>query len=337
MEMQTGVFGMTRSTAMRAIPLLVAYVFFVAHCAIGLGQKSPLDDDSTSTPKLTAPPGVVIEQEVPYLDSGRNEKLDLYCPSDRPKGVLSPAVVIIHGGGWTGGDKAKRREFVTGTSLAKAGYVCVSVEYMKDAGRRWPTNLLDCKNGVRWLRKNADRLQIDTDHIGVIGGSAGGHLALMVAYTAAVRELEPDTPYPGMSDRVQACVDMYGPTNLLTRQATEKDGTPNGKLRETSLFSDSRTSNPALWRLASPVNHVTTGSPPTLIIHGTADTTVDRDQSKELAEKLTETGVKHELIMIPGAGHAFSLDDAKLPNDLRPAVLDFFDRYLKPGKAATPK
>ena len=130
-----------------------------------------------------APDGVVIERDVTYLAPGRKEKLDLYLPASRPKATRSPAVVIIHGGGWSGGDKASGREFNIGTTLAKAGYVCASVEYFKGAAGRWPTNLYDCKNAVRFLRAHADRYQVDVDHVGVIGGSAGGHLALMVAYT----------------------------------------------------------------------------------------------------------------------------------------------------------
>ena len=166
------------------------------------------DDTSSRTKRLVAPPGIVIEQDVSYLPSDRTEKLDLYYPSQRTTSTLSPAVLIIHGGGWVAGDKAGQREYVTGCALAKAGYLCASVEYMKEAGKRWPTNLSDCKNAVRWLRTNARRLQVDPDHIGVIGGSAGGHLALMVAYTSRVSELQPSTSYTKVLDNVQACVDL---------------------------------------------------------------------------------------------------------------------------------
>src|SRR4051794_12383603 len=79
-------------------------------------------DDAKKYP--AAPPGVVIERDVAYLPPDRAEKLDLYLPADRPAGARSPAVVIIHGGGWSGGDKAAAREFNIGTTLAKAGYVC---------------------------------------------------------------------------------------------------------------------------------------------------------------------------------------------------------------------
>src|SRR4051812_20422908 len=124
-----------------------------------------------------APLGVTIEQNVSYLPADRAEKLDLYLPKDRAPAVRSPAVLIIHGGGFTGGDKAAGREFNIGTTLAKAGYVCASVNYSMDEGKRWPNNLHDCKNAVRFLRKNANKYQVDPDKIGAIGGSAGGHLS----------------------------------------------------------------------------------------------------------------------------------------------------------------
>jgi acetyl esterase/lipase len=279
------------------------------------------------------PPGVLIEPDLAYLPPGRPEKLDLYLPAGRAKSVRSPAVVIIHGGGWTGGDKAAAREFNLGSTLALAGYVCASVEYYKGPGR-WPTNLWDCKNAVRFLRRNADRYQVDPNHLGVIGGSAGGHLALMVAYTPGVPELTPQSPYPGVSDQVQACVDMYGITDLLTRRATRPDGTPDGGLREAGLFPGKRDDQPAKWKLASPVYHVAKSSPPTLILHGMADTTVDRDQALELDRTLTDHGVEHQLLLIPGIGHTFDLQHwnrKPLPQDLRPVVTSFFDQHLKPN------
>src|SRR4051794_6454031 len=90
-----------------------------------------------------APEGVLIEQDIAYLAAGRMETADLYLPAKRVKSVRSPAVVIIHGGGWTGGDKAAAREFNIGTNLALNGYVAISINYVlatKDKST-WPQNL----------------------------------------------------------------------------------------------------------------------------------------------------------------------------------------------------
>ena len=315
----------------------VRHLLLVASLALPLwsgssSSASERDDRHGGGAAEVAPKGVRIERDVTYLPSDRNEKLDLYLPTKRDAKLRSPAVVIIHGGGWIGGDKAQDREFEIGTTLALAGYVCASVEYKKDGNDRWPTNLKDCKNAVRFLRANAATFQVDDTNIGVIGGSAGGHLALMVAYTTGVPELSPEAPYPGISDAVNVCVDLYGITDLLTRQATEPDGTPNGKLRDAGLFPDQRGVNEAKWKLASPVNHISKSSPPTLILHGTADTTVDREQSDQLAKVLAAAGVEHELKLIPGVGHTFDLERWQrkpLPEDLRAPVIKFLYEHLK--------
>ncbi len=135
---------------------------------------------------------VSIEKDVAYLGEGRTEKADLYLPSkvidaDRAARLSQrPGVIIIHGGGWATGDKGAAREINIGTTLASQGYVCMSINYLlqpKEGPRIWPRNLHDCKTAVRWLRANSSKLQLDTEHIGVIGGSAGGHLALMLGLT----------------------------------------------------------------------------------------------------------------------------------------------------------
>ena len=291
--------------------------------------------------EFKAPAGVTIKRDVTFLASDREEKLDLYRPDKNESGKPMPAVVIIHGGGWVKGDKGRKREFVSGTTLAKAGYVAISVNYETRKGKRWPNNLNDCKNAVRWLRKNAQKLDVDGARIGVIGGSAGGHLALMVAYTGDNPKFD-DGLYPGISDKVSACVDMYGITNLLTRKVADKKGTPTDELKEHRLFSKDRNEAPAMWRNASPVNYIDKNSPPTLIFHGTKDKTVDRDQSKELFAALQKAGVPSELEMVEGAGHAWALKTDDF--DFRSKVIDFFNKYLtgetgetKTGAIESPK
>lgn len=270
-----------------------------------------------------APPGVEIRRDVEYLQPGRKERMDLYLPTGRAAEVRSRAVVILHGGGWTGGSKSAAREFNIGTTLAAAGYVAASIDYRLEEAGRWPTNVQDCKNGVRYLRHHAERLQLDPERIGVIGGSAGGHLALMLGMTDQVAALAPPAPYPGVSDRVDAVVDMYGVGDLRRR-----GGRP-------ALFGDKAEITPADLELGSPVCHLSKRSPPVLILHGTADTTVDQEHSHQLAAKLKEAGVEHRMILLEGIGHTFDLQTWQrrpLPMDLRPVVVEFFDRHLRPGK-----
>src|SRR5262249_17800135 len=151
-----------------------------------------------------------------------------------------------------------------------------------------------CKTAVRWLRKNAERLQIDPDHIGVIGGSAGGHLSAMLALTNSADGLDPAEPYGEFSCRVQCAVDMYGPAHFTGRG-------------NVLMIGKSRASAPDLYKAASPITHVDRLDPPMLLLHGTADKLVEVKQSELLAEKLKQAGVEHQLVIIEGAPHTFHL------------------------------
>ena len=262
--------------------------------------------------------GYKLEKDIDYLGSDRKEKADLYLPSAIPAGKRVPAVLIVHGGGWSGGDKFAAREQNIGTNLAQNGYVAMSINYVladsKGTNVAWPQNLYDCKTAVRWLRKNAERLQIDPDKIGAIGGSAGGHLVSMLALTEAKDGLEPKGPYAEFSSRIQCVVDMYGPINLTER--------PN-----ISMFRKTGAEAPELYKQASPHIYADKNDPPVLILHGTADKTVDHQQSEFFAEALKKAGTSYELIIIPDAPHTFHLQPKQ--RDLRPVVLGFFDKHLK--------
>jgi acetyl esterase/lipase len=268
------------------------------------------------SPHLPAmPDGVRFEPDVSYLEAGREEKADLYLPK-LSEGELAPAVVIIHGGGWSGGDKRAGREINIGTNLALRGFVGMSINYQLSTGGKvtWPQNLHDCKTAVRWLRKNADLLQINPEKIGVIGGSAGGHLAAMVAVTGPGDGLDPAGPYGEFSCQVRCAVDLYGPADLMLRN----DARWLGKTRHEA---------PELYRAASPITYVDKADPPILILHGTADKTVDVKQSELFAAALAKAGAPHELVIIDGAPHTFHLQPRQ--RDLRPLVLGFFERHLK--------
>jgi acetyl esterase/lipase len=277
---------------------------------------------------------VQITPDISYLAPERAEKLDLYLPASRPPEQLSPAVVWIHGGGWSGGIKSEARAKEICTTLASNGYVAVSIDYLLGPGA-WPQNLLDCKNAVRFLRAHAAEYRVDPNRIAVAGGSAGGHLALMVGFTAGKKELEPEDLYPGVSSAVRCIIDMYGPANLRTRRQTDAHGNPTAtrKLMGNSLavFGASSEATDVL-RLASPVTHVTKASPPVLIFHGRADSTVDYPQSEELARTLQQHRVPHELVLLDDVGHTFDWETWRkkpLPRDLRPVALSFLAQNMK--------
>ncbi|HVU36118.1 MAG TPA: alpha/beta hydrolase [Opitutaceae bacterium] len=267
-------------------------------------------------------------RDVPYLGAGAAGKLDLYEPAGSAGAHLRPAIVYIHGGGWVKGDKAGPRDRHVAAALASGGYVVASIDYALGDGV-WPKNLSDCRNAVRFVRANAARYRIDPNRIAVVGASAGAHLALMVGFTDPADLVSRTPPYPGVSCAVDAIVELYGITDLLTRRKPEPDGTPDGPpdtLHAAQMLGIDPREGAKLWRDASPVTHVRPGLPPVLIAHGLSDTIVDYPQAVELANALRACGVPHQLVLIEGVGHMFDLDEwhgQPLPVPLRRIVLDF--------------
>ena len=306
-------------------------------------QSSPKTVDVMPSNKLAAvqaaflnpPSDVKTIGDISFLDPGRNEKMDLYLPAGRSPATHAPAVVLIHGGGWIGGDKREAREVEIGTTLAQNGFVVASINYaMKTAGK-YPLNLQDCKNAVRYLRSKATELGIDPERIAVLGGSAGGHLALMVAYTGDDSDLAPSSPYPGVSDKVAAVVDMYGVTDIGSRKKIDSSGNPTGPREVESHVREIFGETPVDWAKASPVNHINAKVPPSFIVHGRKDKTVDRDQSQELADALRKAGCDVTLVWLENAGHTFSFKysntrtKAPLDRDIGPEIVTFLKKNLK--------
>jgi acetyl esterase/lipase len=262
---------------------------------------------------------ITVQKAVAYLPEGRAEKADIYLPVD--DGTLHPAVLIVHGGGWSGGKRDAGREINIGTTLASHGYVCMSIDYLlADPNKKyecWPQNLHDCKTAVRWLRENASKLHVDTAHIGAIGGSAGGHLVSMLGVTQAGDGLDPKEPYASQSCAVQCVVNMYGPADLEN-------------WKDIGALGKSRQEAPELYRQFSVLPHLDKGDPPFLILHGTADKTVPLEQATILDAALEKTGIEHHLEIVEGAPHSFHLEPKQ--KDLRPLVLAFFDKHLRVRK-----
>jgi len=270
-------------------------------------------------PQLAQEPAAVrIEKTVSYLPADRAEKADLYLPPKFEDGKKYPGVVIIHGGGWTGGKRDAAREINIGTTLASHGYVCLSIDYLLHDPQSdrscWPQNLHDCKTAVRWLRANAEQLHVDKAHIGVIGGSAGGHLATMVGVTGRADGLDPAGPYGDQSCAVNCVVDLYGPAEFGSR--------------DIAILRKTRSEAPELYKAFTPLTWLDKNDPPFLIMHGTADETVPVAQSELLAAALKKHGVEHHLEIVEGAPHTFHLQPKE--KDLRPIVLAFFNKHLKP-------
>ncbi|HEV3142992.1 MAG TPA: alpha/beta hydrolase, partial [Gemmataceae bacterium] len=156
-------------------------------------------------PKL--PEGARAEKNLEYGPHERNQ-LDLYLPkSDGP----NPLIVWVHGGAWWAGSKDGG---IAPLPLLEKGYAIASINYRYSKQAIFPAQIEDCKAAVRFLRANAKKYHLDSDHVGVIGASAGGHLVALLGTTGDVKELEGDGLNKEFSSRVQAVVDVFGPADL---------------------------------------------------------------------------------------------------------------------------
>jgi acetyl esterase/lipase len=260
---------------------------------------------------------VSLHQDVEYgVQGGEKLLLDIYEPSEsssRPR----PAVVLIHGGGWISFDKSTMRGM--GNFLARSGFVAVSVDYRLFHGseNRWPAQLDDVQRSVRWLRANASKYNIDANRIGSFGHSAGAQLAALLGMEDTRDNSDP--ALAKYSSRVQAVVDVSGPSDFLT------DHDPDGDAFLASFFGGDFTKLPEVWRSASPVYHVDKSNAPFLIVHGTNDQDVSIAQAQELYDKLHQEKVPVTLIKLDD-GHTFESTEAR--HRLAVETLMFFNRYL---------
>jgi acetyl esterase/lipase len=250
---------------------------------------------------------------------GEDLQLDLFAPKDAPGPF--PAVVLLHGGGWTAGSHEQMRPLAG--SLASQGYVAATVGYRMVPRHRFPAQIQDAKCAVRWLRANAQRYRIDSARIGALGFSAGAHLALLLGLTEAQDGLEGDGGNPEQSSRVQAVINISGPTNLM-----RPDWPDTTRLLLADFLGGPREQLPGLYRAASPVAYVHHGAPPVLTIHGTADAVVPYEQAQLLHSALRKARVRSQLTTLHGKGHGDNWSDKEQQRNAA-AILAFLDQNLR--------
>jgi acetyl esterase/lipase len=275
------------------------------------------------------PAGVVVEKNIVYGKGGTEDlKLDLARP-EHAEGLL-PGIVYIHGGGWSAGNRTAYKNDIQ--EAAKRGYVAVTIEYrltQPDKGGKaaspFPAQIEDCKCAVRWLRANAEKYHVDPNRIGATGGSAGGHLSLLVGVAGPVKKFEGSGGNPDASSQVQAVVNYFGPTDLAAMYGFNKRV---DRLLDT-LVGGTAQERPGDYKAASPVTYVAKETCPILSIHGTKDNLVPVDQAVEFDAAMKKAGATSELILLEGQGHGFKGSAAL---KAREATFAFFDKHLKAPK-----
>ena len=270
--------------------------------------------------KMPAIPADIEEiKNIEYKNiNGKSLQLDLYKPRNLTK--PAPLLVFIHGGGWSGGERADYLVYLV--AFAKKGYVTATVSYrlLKDAP--YPACAEDITDAVQWFYKNGKTYGYDPDRIALIGGSAGAHLALLAAYGWKKSGANSDsTAADTVHHRIKAVVDIYGPTDLTT------DFSKNNST-VTSFLAHTYQEAPELFIKASPIHYLNKNNPPTMILHGTSDQTVPISQSDLLKSKLDSLGVPNVYFRVPLWPH--TMDIIQRVNHFSQLKMnDFFEKYLK--------
>jgi acetyl esterase/lipase len=252
----------------------------------------------------------------PDIEYGRAGDTSLRLDANVPSGPgPHPVIILVHGGGWAGGDKKDMR--LLADPLTESNYVTFSINYRLAPTNRWPACFDDVQTAIRWVKAHAAEYKGDPKHIALIGYSAGGQLVCLAAVLA-----KEDT-------RVQAVVGCAAPTDMLA------DNRRRGGLSKScqDLFNrppqiDAEAEE--ILKKVSAINFVKPGLPPFLLIAGTEDKSVPYDQSINFQAKLKENGVVCDLVTVKGAGHRIS-DWSKFEPAYMGEMESWLSGPLRPG------
>jgi len=270
-------------------------------------------------------PTVVRTDGVVYgTRNGEPLTMDILRPAD-PNGL---GVAFMVSGGWKSGKPGESPVWMV-APLLRNGYTVFAICHISQPDSTVMEIIEDVNRGVRFVRHHADDYGIDPDRIGVSGGSAGGHLSLMLATRGGPGEADAEDPIDRESSEVQAVAIFYPVTDLLDVGASTENpgdgGPPISFVKAFGLDATDMEKWKKIGRDCSPIFHVTEELPPTLICHGDADTLTPLDQSERFRARAKEVGQDVKLIVHPGGGHGW-------PTMMWDALnfVDWFDEHLKP-------
>ncbi len=278
--------------------------------AYSMGMLDLIEDDPV------VPENIEAFKDIEYK---RIEDISLQLDIYKAKDLKTPAptLIFIHGGAWRKGKRSDYLPYLL--DYAEKGYITATVSYRLTKQAPYPAAAQDVSCGIKWIKANADQYGIDPDRIALIGGSAGGHLALLIGYGGEnplfneACDLEVDT-------KVKAIVDFYGPVDLTTPYAV-------GTYQTQDFLNTTYDKHPEVYESASPKTYITSDDPPTLIFQGTIDSLVPVSQSDSLDVWLKRVGVPSEYHRLKGWPH--TMDASKKVNEYCQFYIDrFLEEYL---------
>ncbi len=246
---------------------------------------------------------IEVMRDLRYAEgAGRRHCLDLYR-SATPT-MAAPVLLQIHGGAWIIGNKREQARPLM-HHLAANGWICVAPNYRLSPRATFPDHLVDVKLALRWVREHVAEYGGDPDFVVITGGSAGGHLAALAAFTANDPQFQPG--FENVDTSVAACVPFYGAYDLTGRfGGIGPDGM--GGLIERAVLKRTLTDDPEAFSNASPLDQIHAGAPPFMVVHGTDDSLVPIREARAFAARLREVSTCPTVFLeLPGAEHAFEL------------------------------
>lgn len=261
-------------------------------------KHPPKKNKSLASTKI--PSDVNAHLDVVYAQYGERKLLmDVLVPDSASETNRLPCLVVVHGGGWHKGDKTKFRAM--SIKLAKLGYVVAAIEYRLADEAAFPAAMHDCTASVRFLRANADRYFLNPNSIGAIGGSAGGHLAGLMASGGGNPELQGDGGNPDQSARIQASIVMAGPLEIQTGSVAERSRKSKGKSNSTRWMRGSVDEKPELYALADAYAQIDKDTCPIYFLVGDLD---NPERNQLSRKKLKSLGIETGVVIYPDAKHA---------------------------------
>jgi acetyl esterase/lipase len=279
---------------------------------------------SANPKKDIFPKGTTFYSNIPYAnDTLKKHLLDIYLPPVKKSAY--PLIVWIHGGAWMLNDKYADMSYMTQTlkAFADSGYAVASIDYRYSTTAVFPAQIQDCNQAIGFLADNATKYSLDKNRIALIGFSAGGHLASLLALSGNnhIRAFYPGGKKPKF--KIKLCLDFYGPSDF---SALSGESVTDPKSPVSLLLGATVTARPDLAKAASPITYTDKSDPPFLIVQGEKDESVDPAQSQALSARLKSVGVDNELIIVPGAPHYGVMFDAAY---IRKSMFAFLDKYMK--------
>jgi acetyl esterase/lipase len=253
---------------------------------------------------------------------GKPLVMDIYMPVNGQ--AVRPAVVLFHGGGWRVNNRSEDRAMAQ--YLASMGYTAATADYRLCTrhGPHYPIPMQDAMAAVKFIRSHAADYGVDPARIAVGGDSAGGGMALLLGLVKD-HSIFKDDSYPGVSSEVEAVINFYGPTDLLTLSQLNFYLKDIGSVYLGGLLKDRAEE----YREASPITHVRKDAPPILTLHGDQDFVVPFEQAESLHEAILKAEGRSLLVKVTGAGHNW-VPHFNSSASLRslPAVIQFLDRVF---------